>query len=113
PNIAVRLWPLLCSFLVACGSSSPKPCEADSDCGKGSVCLRESPTMGPDEFFAANHRDAKTLCRAVKARPDLPAVRDSGLYVGASKIDITPRGFETHNNIDDPVHCPKNHPAIF
>jgi hypothetical protein len=98
--------------LGACAAQPPRECEADSDCSQGQVCLRESPLVPADIFAAQNRRDPKTVCQAVKPRPNLP-LRDASLHAGAAKVDITPRGFETHTNIEDSQNCPRNKPFLF
>lgn len=103
-------------LLAACSlREAPKPCQADSDCGAGMVCLRELPTLATPAANAQLKRDPIEVCTV--ARSNLVArgfnPGDGKLYVGASKIDISPTDFETHTNIVDPARCPNNRAWLF
>jgi hypothetical protein len=93
----------------------PLPCEADSDCGTGASCLRELPLLPVAEAKLKLGRDPKELCTPNKRSPLFSGfnAKDGKLYAGAAKIDVTPRDFETHTNIEDPARCPKNRPWLF
>ena len=103
-------------LVAACSADAPpKPCEADSDCGGGMSCLRELPTLAPALATTQLKRAPKEVCVPNRTTPLLTGFNagDGRVYVGAAKVDITPRGFETHININDPVRCPHNQPNLF
>src|SRR5258705_2605531 len=114
-SLVVRSFVVCAALLSACSDRDPpKPCETASDCGPNQSCLRELATLSPAAAEAQLKRAPKELCVPNKSAPTFTGFSNDGkLYAGAAKIDVTPRGFETHNNIDDPQRCPHNKSYLF